>query len=370
MKKLKLKNSDFTIPAMGQGMMGIGGYFERDSSKDSHSIDILQKGFEKGLTFVDTAEIYGAGHSEEVLGLAVKDCRSKVQIGTKFSPENSSPKRMIEACKCSLERLKTDYIDLYQTHWPSNDIKFESTLDGFNSLLKEGLIKYVGLSNATLKQVRLAKEKLPVGRFVSLQQAFNLADRFAEENFLPACQKEGRLMIAYSPLMEGKLVPNDNRKDKIQAFASKLGLTLPQLILAWLISYKNINVIPKSSSLKHMVSNIKAWHFKLPEEIIFKIENLYKSNVARVNISDIDITKNNGRKVYQTIEEAIENKNRMNPSPLKLSEDFKQGEIFRPIKVSNSPHLSKPYSLSEGGLRYWAWRIAFGEDSKVEVNII
>ena len=240
-EKLRLKNTDFTIPAMGQGMMGIGGYFERDSS-DSHSIDILRKGFEKGLTFVDTAEIYGAGHSEEILGYAVKDCRSEVQIGTKFSPENS-PNRMIDACKSSLERLKTDYIDLYQTHWPSSDIKFESTLDGFNSLLREGLIKYVGLSNATLKQVSLAKEKLPEGRFV-LQQAFNLADRFAEENFLPACQKEGRLMIAYSPLMEGKFVPNDNRKDQIQAYASKLGLTLPQLILA-LILTKILMLFPK-----------------------------------------------------------------------------------------------------------------------------
>ena len=215
----------------------------------------------KEVTFVDTA-IYGAD-IPMVLGIAVKDCRESIQIGTKFNPENNAPELMIDACKRSLERLQTDYIDLYQTHWPSNTVAFESTLDGFNVLLDKGLIKYVGLSNATVNQVKFASEKLPKGRFVSLQQAFNMADRFAEENLLPGCQKEGRAMIAYSPLMEGKMVPDDERRSSMETLASECNLILLQLILSWLVSNKNVAIIPKTVTEHHMLSNIEAVNFRM-----------------------------------------------------------------------------------------------------------
>ncbi len=354
---------------MGQGMMGIGGFFEKDYSKDSKSIEILRAGFEKGLTFVDTAEIYGAGHSEEILGIAVKDCRSKIQIGTKFSPENSSPQLMIEACKHSLEHLNTDYIDLYQTHWPNNRIPFESTIDGFNQLLEEGLIKYVGLSNATLSQIIIAKKKLPEGRFVSLQQAFNLADRFAEQNFLPACQKEERIMIAYSPLMEGKLVPNDERKSVLEHLANKLNITIPQMILSWLVSHKNVAIIPKVSTERHMLSNIESLQYEMSEDLYAQIDKLYKVQIENIPPSLIKAANTDDRKVYKTVDEAIANKNNMSPSPLDLSEDFLKGELFRPIKVSHSI-TKKAYLLIEGRLRYWAWVIAFKGEKEVPCIIV
>ena len=369
MKKLKLKNTDFTIPVMGQGMMGIGGYFERDASKDSHSIDILRKGFEKGLTFVDTAEIYGAGHSEEVLGIAIKDCRESIQIGTKFKPENNAPELMIDSCKRSLERLQTDYIDLYQTHWPSNTVPFESTLDGFNALLDKGLIKYIGLSNATVNQVKLASEKLPKGRFVSLQQAFNIADRFAEENLLPGCQKEGRVMIAYSPLLEGKMVPDDERRASMETLASECSLTLPQLILSWLVSHKNLAIIPKTATESHMLSNIEAVNFGMTEEIYERIDALYEVKVENIAPELIEPADADGRKVYKTPKEAIANENEMSPSPVELSKDFLAGELFRPIKVSRTAE-GKPYALKEGRLRYWAWVIAFNGENEVPCIVV
>lgn len=370
MKKLKVDGANFVMPAMGQGMMGIGGYFESDNSNDDVSVDLLRKGFELGLNFVDTAEIYGAGHAEEILGDAVRDCRTSVKIATKFNPENSSPEGMLNACKRSLDRLKTDYIDLYQTHWPSNATPFEATLDGFNALIEEGLVNYVGLSNVTSGQLKLATRNLPKGRFVSLQQAFNLSDRFAEENLLPTCQNEGRIMIAYSPLMEGRMVPDDERRKVMETLANKTGLSLPQLILSWLVSHKNVAIIPKVSSIKHMKSNIRAVNYEMSPQIFSSIDSLYKTKITEIDISAIEPDSKSNRKVYKTLQEAIDNKYNMNPSPKELSKEFAKGELLRPVKVMINGDSNKPYTLVEGRLRYWAWAIAQGQKSKIDAIII
>ena len=370
MRRLSVVNSNFTIPIMGQGMMGIGGFFEKDNTTDSQSIELLRKGFEQGLNFADTAEIYGSGHSEEFLGAAVKDCRSSIVIGTKFSPENSSSRHMHEACSRSLDRLKTDYIDLYQSHWPNNSIPFKSTIDGFNSLLEKGLIKYVCLCNATKHQIKLASSYLPKGKFIGIQQAFNFADRFAEHHLLPTCRNGGRVMIAYSPLMEGRLLPNDGRRDKMKKIAQESGLTLAQLIMSWLSQNKSVCIIPKVSKINHMLDNVNALEYEMPKSTFNYIDSLYKIRVEKLITSEINTYSETSRKVYQSLEEAVANKNNMSPSPKELSKEYIEGELFKPIKVSHNRNQPKPYTLVEGGLRYWAWVIAHGFDSRIDAIII
>ncbi|MDA8991444.1 aldo/keto reductase [Opitutales bacterium] len=348
------------------GSMGIGGYYEADYSNDCDSIKRLSIAFDNGLTFIDTAEIYGAGHSEELIGKAIAGRREEIIVASKFSPENSRKDDVINAAHNSLRRLNTEYIDLYQTHWPNPSVAFEETMEGIKSLFDQGLIRYFGLSNATKKQIDLAEKTLEQGSFISIQQAFNLSDRFSEKHFLPNCQANDRIMISYSPLMEGKLLPTDKRKDEFAKISQDTGLSISQLILSWILSHDNVVVIPKATSPKHLESNIKAVEFELPADLAKKISDLYQEEIIEIHPDQIQVKGFRDKIMYTSIQEALENKRNMSPSPKELSDDFLMNEPFRPVKLKKVKDPVKPYMLTEGALRYWAWNIAFRGKKRIK----
>ena len=145
---LEIRDSSFSL--IGQGCMGIGGEFEKDDTQQVEHVRALQYGIDLGLNFLDTAEIYSDGYSEELVGRAVKGNRDRVFISTKFSPENSSYKDVLKAAEGSLRRLNTDYIDLYQAHWPNPKISVAETMAAMEKLLADGKIRQIGLSNLSL----------------------------------------------------------------------------------------------------------------------------------------------------------------------------------------------------------------------------
>lgn len=369
-RTIELGKSGCLVPVIGQGTMGFGGFFSRDDTSDSQWIKSMQAGIDAGLSFIDTAENYGAGHAEELVGRAVQGRRAHVTIATKFSPQHSGYSEVMAAAEQSLRRLHTDYIDLFQTHWPNPEISFEETMQGLQQLLNEGKIRWVGLSNTTPEQLIKMADDLGRDRFVSIQEQYNLADRSVEEALLPLCARHDLTLIAYSPLLEGKIAPGDIRKPRLAQMATRLGMTPAQVVLLWLLNRPNLIVIPKTTSGSHILENAYCGTKSLPQEMVEYLNSLYEPHILTVLPRDIAVESAGKRTVYLTIEEAKANKAEMVPSPTQIAELLKGGEYFKPIKVRETPNNSLRYTLVEGRLRYWAWVIAFGFDKPLRILVV
>ncbi len=201
MRYKQLGNTSATIPAIGMGTMGVGGYFGRDDSRDDHFVSVLEQGIDAGLILIDTAEAYGKGHSEELVGRAIKGKRQDLIVASKVSPDHLRHDEIIKAAEESLGRLQTDYIDLYQVHWPNPSIPIAETMEAMARLVQSGKIRYVGVSNYSLPEL---KEALTcIREIAAVQVEYNLFDRTIEEDILPFCKTHSISVLAYDPVMLG-----------------------------------------------------------------------------------------------------------------------------------------------------------------------
>ncbi len=363
MKYKKVNEGFSSVPLIGQGTMGMGGFLSKDTTYDFESVKSLRLGIEIGMTFVDTAESYGAGHSEELVGKAVKGMRKKVFIATKFSPENNNYKKVLQAAERSLERLNTDYIDLYQVHWPNPQIPIEETMAAMEDLVKQGKVKYIGISNFSLEQMKEAQRSLRQNKLFSTEMEYNLFDRFIEKNILPYCEKEKIITVAYSPLDQGRIVSNEENKLKVlQSIARKYKKTVSQIVLNWLVLHPTVIAIPKATEEKYIKENALAADFEISKEDFNEIARIYTNETTYVPTEEINVstTGQGNRRVYQTITEAIENKLSFVPSPTNLAQYIKNHseEEIKPVRLVPAQDSKFKYDLIEGRVRYWAWVIA------------
>jgi diketogulonate reductase-like aldo/keto reductase len=263
------------IPALGLGTWGIGGFSYPDYSNDELAIEIIRFAVEIGMNFIDTAEMYGAGHSEELIGEAIKGIREKVFIATKVLPTNFRYEDVIKACERSLRRLKTSYIDLYQLHWPNPSIPIKETMRAMEKLVNEGKIRYIGISNFSVEETIEAMNALSKYEIVSNQVEYSLLVRDIEKDLLDFCRKNKITVIAYSPLARGELL-----KGKYYEFLSKIGKkynkTAAQVALNWLIIKENVVAIPKAFSKAKIVENMGAYGWKLSNEDLKAIDEFFK----------------------------------------------------------------------------------------------
>lgn len=259
----ELDRTGILIPAIGMGTWGIGGFLSPDYSQDEKMIEVLRKGIELGLTLIDTAEMYGVGHSEELVGEAIKIFpREKIFIITKVLPENLRYKDLINSAEKSLKRLKTHYIDLYLIHAPNPRIPLSESMSAMEKLVEEGLIKFIGVSNFNVSQMEEAQRYLKNNKLVANQVEYSLFYRKIEKDILPYCEKMGITVIAYSPLARGA-IPEDKF---IQKIASKYNKTASQLALNWLIKKPNVIAIPKSSKIERLKEFAESTGWNISEE--------------------------------------------------------------------------------------------------------
>jgi len=341
----QLGKTDTRVPAIGQGTMGIGGYFTEDSIRDDAYLDALKLGIECGMTLIDTAEAYGAGHSEKLVGRAVKDCRKDVFIATKVSPEHLTCDSVLKSAEGSLSRLQTDYIDLYQIHLPNPTVPLEETLRAMEKLIIDGKIRYVGVSNFSLKQLKAANRMFRDG-IASTQIEYNLFDRTAEADIIPYCEQEGISIFAYSPLDQGRISSGSNQTRVMQEIAKKYNKTIAQIALKWLVSKPSVIAIPKAASTNHIKENASATDFGLAEEDIELISRTSTQPGISIPTDRIKVDRNGLDKFV--------------PSPGELARDIRSGDTLKPIRVvkSKDPSGKYDYDLVEGKVRYWLWIMA------------
>lgn len=331
------------IPVIGQGCMGIGGYTARDTSQDTHYIAMLREGCARGMTFIDTAESYGDRHSEELVGRAIQGQREKVIIATKVSPENLSYSGVLLAVERSLRRLQTDYIDLYQIHWPNPLIPLHETLSALRRVYREGVIRAIGVSNFSLVELKHVQSVYPDLPISSLQVEYSLFDRTIEQDLLPYCTQENIMIIAYSPLDKGRLATHEG----LSAIAAQYNATAAQMALRWLTEWPGVVAIPKATTLQHIEENAAAADIPLQLDDFHAISSRFNHGSKLIPARTILVGELNGQRFV--------------PNPLDLADAIKQGCQLKPVRVVPLP--DKPhgyhYRLVEGELRYWAWMFAY-----------
>ncbi|KAK7273483.1 hypothetical protein RIF29_14534 [Crotalaria pallida] len=301
---VELGTQGFQVSKLGFGCMGLsGGYGDQVPEEDG--IAVIRYAFSKGITFFDTADVYGIGANEVLVGKALKQLpREKVQLATKFGVSrrdfsnisvHGSPDYVRSCCEASLKRLQVDYIDLYYQHRVDTTVPIEETVGELKKLVEEGKVRYIGLSEASPDTIRRAHAVHPI---TAVQIEWSLWTRDIEEEIIPLCRELGIGIVPYSPLGRGffggkgvvenvpanssltvhprfkaeNLDKNKNIYDRIESLAKKHQATPPQLALAWvLLQGDDVVPIPGTTKIKNLDQNIGALEVKLSEQDLVEI---------------------------------------------------------------------------------------------------
>ncbi len=246
------------VAVIGQGTWGMG--VNRGAEKDE--IAALRLGIELGMTHLDTAEMYGDGRAERIVGRAIADQREKVFLTTKVWPDNASYAGTLRACERSLQRLGTEYIDLYLLHWPSEHPVGE-TMRAMEELVRRGLVRFIGVSNFGVAQLQAAQAALTRVRLACNQVPYHLRDRKIERDLLPYCESQGIAVVGYTPLARGGF-----HRGGVAEIARKYNRTPRQVALNFLTRRPSLFTIPKASQPAHVRENAAALDFSLtPDDI-------------------------------------------------------------------------------------------------------
>ncbi|MBI4451969.1 aldo/keto reductase [Candidatus Woesearchaeota archaeon] len=269
------------LPALGLGTWEIGGRFEANYSRKQQEINLIKTAIELGFTHIDTSEVYGNGLTEEIVGEAISSFdRKKLFITSKLWHTHLNYEDAIHSLTKSLKRLKTDYLDLYFVHKPGTSMNLKQTMNAFEHLMEKKLIRNIGLSNFTKKQIEEAQRYLSKSKITALQNEYNLLSR--DENALDICNKQNMVFIAYRPLMKGRLAKPGIRI--LDELAEKYSKTQAQIALNWVVSKPNIIAIPKASTKEHLAENLGAvgWEMERQDyEALDRIRQPFASSMKR-----------------------------------------------------------------------------------------
>lgn len=254
------------VPALGIGAWQIG---ERPQNR-RQEIAAIQCAIDLGMTVIDTAEMYGDGASEELVGEAIQGRRANVFLVSKVLPSHATKQGTIEACERSLRRLRADSLDLYLLHWPGS-VPVAETLEAFDQLYRDGKVFSFGVSNFDVGDLEEAWNAPHGDAIVANQILYNLTRRNPEHAVIPKCRDHRVAIMAYSPVEQGRLLGIR----KLGRLATKRGITPSQLALAWLLAQPDIIAIPKSGDPRHVEENRVAADLTLTAEDLWELDQAF-----------------------------------------------------------------------------------------------
>ena len=302
MKTTTLGQAGRPISVLGLGCMSMS----HPGRDDEESLRVLAAALDAGISFLDTADKYGKGHNERLVGRAVAGRRDEVTVATKVGfvgssrdpkPVDGSPEHIARSCDASLERLGVDRIDLYYLHRVDPEVPIEESVGAMAELVTAGKVAQLGLSEVSAETLRRAHAVHPIA---AVQSEYSLATRVPEEDVLPTCRELGTTFVAYSPLGIGLLtgrvrspedLPPGNRLpkqsrmdqehrehnlaivDQLEEVAADLGCALPQLAIAWLLT-RDVVPIPSSSRMRYLEENLAAVDLELDDAVLARLDRI------------------------------------------------------------------------------------------------
>mgnify|MGYP006081902089 FL=1 len=374
-KKIKISKTNIEVYPIGQGTL-FGRILDKTKIDDivKKKISSLEYGIELGMNYLDTGEDYEDGLSEELLSKIICNKRDKVVVGSKFIPSNNSYNNVISACESSLKRLKTDYIDIYMTHWPNPNIPLEETINALSYLVKQGKIRCFGVGNFDVPQLSKVVKYDISNKFSVLQTEYDLFNRQVEDEIFDFNKINKITTLAYMSL--GKDLFTDVERQLLDKLSLKYKKSIRSIVLNWIASHQDTLVLTSSMQEKHTLENYNSLSFDLLSDDVNVINNTFKRSTIKIapnkiKVNDFD-ESDTAHKIYTTIEEAINNKLDIQPSAVEISEEIKKdGRLLRPVELKKNPDLNsnQPYLLVRGRMRYWGWVIAYGFEKEIECKL-
>jgi diketogulonate reductase-like aldo/keto reductase len=260
------------VPALGQGSANLA----QGRRPEAAEAEALRTGLSLGMTLIDTAEMYGGGRSEKLIGVAIGGQRDRVFLVSKVSPNHVAGDGIARACDASLARLGTDYLDLYLLHWPSRDAALRGIVAAFESLRAGGKIRAWGVSNFTVSDMEKLFRVPNGNRCATNQVLYNLGNRGIERDLLPWCRRHGMPVMAYSPL--GGPGVSLLRDPTLARIAAAQGCAVAAVALAWTIRNGDVIAIPESGSTEHVKENAAALSLTLTPDELHTLEAAYTSS--------------------------------------------------------------------------------------------
>ncbi|MFJ1600326.1 aldo/keto reductase [Streptomyces sp. NPDC088261] len=257
------------VPALGQGTWRMG----EDPARRPEEIAALRRGLDLGLTVIDTAEMYGSGAAEELVGEAIRGRRDDTFLVSKVLPYNADRRGTAEACHAGLRRLGTDRIDLYLLHWRGS-VPLDETVGAMEALVSEGSVGAWGVSNLDVADLA----ELPAGARPETDQVlYNLTRRGPEFDLFPRCRELGVPVMAYSPVEQGRLLGHKTLK----AVAAARGASPAQVALAWVLRRDDVVAIPKASTVAHVEENHAALDLHLTDDDLRTLDRAFPAPVRK-----------------------------------------------------------------------------------------
>jgi diketogulonate reductase-like aldo/keto reductase len=266
------------VPAVGQGTW----HLESDTA--AAAISALQRGIELGMTHIDTAELYGSGKVEALVGKAIAGRRDEVYLVSKVMPSNATFEGTMRACERSLRHLGTDRLDCYLLHWPGQH-PLADTFAAFDRLVEQGKILAFGVSNFDEDELAEAIEIAGAGRIACNQVLYHLSERSIEHAVLPLCEAQGIAVVGYTPFGTSTFPPRGSGGQRLGEIAVRRGVTARQVALAFLTRRPSLFAIPKSSDVRHTEENAASGALLLDESEIAAIEAAFPLGRRRRGIA-------------------------------------------------------------------------------------
>ncbi len=275
MKHRRFGSTAVRVPIIGQGTWN----FEQIRREDA--IETLQRGIDAGMAHIDTAEMYGSGAVEEIVGQALLGRRGRVFLASKVLPSNASRGGTLAACERSLRRLKTHWLDLYLLHWPGS-FPLEDTLEAFDELHRRGLIRAFGASNFDVGELTRAVAIAGEGRIACNQVLYHIEERAIEHEVVPWCKRHRIAVVGYSPFGSGHFpAPSSEGGRVLLDIARSHRATPRQVALRFLVRDENVFAIPMTSRLEHALENAAAAGLRLTAEEVERIDAAFPRGLRR-----------------------------------------------------------------------------------------
>lgn len=269
MLKRKFGWTDVETPVIGQGTWMIEG---NSRTQWRQAVEALRLGLDLGMNHIDTAEMYGNGIVEEIVSEAIAGRRDEVFLVSKVLPSNASYEGTIRACEQSLKRLKTDWLDLYLLHWPGS-YPIEQTMRAMEKLVADGKVRFIGVSNFCLEELKAAEDALSTQRMACNQVLYHLGDRAIEQRLLRYCTERGIAVVGYSPFGHGNFPsPRSGAGQMLAEIAKQHGRTARQVVLNFLTRHPNTFTIPKAGRIEHVRENSASVGWNLTRKDLAAIE--------------------------------------------------------------------------------------------------